>query len=235
MRKGQQSRPSLPNDLVLPQGEPIDPADYEDMAVPADDERPSRAPSLGAKTIVRDLDRASDERLARLRRQRAMQLKARADNPFIDEEQPGLPPLPGADDDPEWAYKWIRHSLPAASGTENRQVDTQNLQGSVHGRLPYEFVRVDMLPPAWQAKMQTFSVMEGRHAGFLVYNDLIAGRTPRRLRDMKVAANEYKAEQQRADIRGGLSEQMRRNGFRPWSEDEERLEGRDHIPRDWEI
>jgi hypothetical protein len=128
----------------------------------------------------------------------------------------------------------VRHSLPAASATENRQVDTANLQNTVQGRLPYEFVRKDDLAPKWQSYLASFAVMEGQHAGYLVYRDLIAARTEKRLRDMKMAANEYRAKQQRDDLRSGIAEQMYRSGMRPWSEDRELVEGRD-VPYDWEV
>jgi len=229
----EQSPPTLPDDFVLPESPAED--EFDDgpaLGSAMDDDRPTRAAAPGRRPMVRDMDLGSDERLARLRRQRALQMQAMRDNPFLEDEQPGLPRLP--DDDPGWAYKWVRHSLPAASATENRQVDTKNLMDTVQGKLRYEFVRKDDLPPKWQAHLASFTVMEGQHAGYLVYRDLIAARTEKRLRDMKLAANEYRAQQQRDDLKSGIAEQMMRSGMRPWSQDRELVEGRD-VPYDWEV
>jgi hypothetical protein len=231
-RTRENATPTLPDDLVLPERIEEEFDEPDALGAKVDDDRPTRAPTPGKRPIVRDLDAGSDERLARLRRKRALELEALRDNPFLEDEQPGLPKLP--DDDPAWSYKWVRHSLPAASATENRQVDTANLQNTVQGRLPYEFVRKTDLAPKWQAYLASFAVMEGQHAGYLVYRDLIAARTEKRLRDMKVAANEYRAKQQRDDLRSGIAEQMYRSGMRPWSEDRELVEGRD-VPYDWEV
>ena len=215
---------TLPDELDLPE------AGDESMSLgaPVDDERPSRAPGPQRRPMVADMDR-DDERLARLRRQRAQQMRAMADNPFLNEEAVGLPPLP--DDDPEWAYAWKRHSLPAASATENRQVDTKNLQIAVHGRLPYEFVSIDMLPPAWRDKMRTFAVLEGKHEGKLVYNDLIAARTQRHLRNQKVAADNYRAAELRKSLKSDLAADMRAQGFSPYVEDRETVIHGDDYPR----
>lgn len=232
-RTRENAPPTLPDGMILPE-RIEDEAEFDEgpaLGAAVDDDRPTRAPTPGKRPLVRDLDAAGDDRLARLRRKRAIELEAMRDNPFLEEEQPGLPKLP--DDDPGWAYKWVRHSLPAAGATENRQTDTANLQNAVQGRLPYEFVRIADLPAKWQSYLQSFAVVEGRHAGYLVYHDLIAARTEKRLRDMKMAANEYRARQQREDLKTGIAEQMYRSGMRPWSEDRELVEGRD-VPYDWE-
>lgn len=226
--------PALPDEMDLSHAAigAMHDDDVEDAPSSPALDRPTRAP--GGRVVVRDLS-DDDDRLARIRRARAKHLAAIAENPFLAEEPDSIPRLP--DDDPEWAYKWVRHSLPGVGTAENQVIDTKNLAAHSHGRLlPYHFVRMQDLPQKWAAQLQTFAVLEGKHEGHLVYKDLIAARTPRHLRDMKVAAMDYKAQEQRDSLKRDAYELADRHGVRPVHyTDEERLEGRDYIPRDWEI
>lgn len=163
---------------------------------------------------LHNMDRDQDEPLMRLRMAEAKRRRRRADNIFLtDHDDPsGFPQLPN--DDPEWSYKWIRWQIPPERGGP-KEVDTSNLQDSTTGRLPYEYVRMDQLPERWQNKLMMHRVIEGRYAGNLVHKDLIAGRTPRYLRDMQVDAYEFNAEEQRADLLSSQQEAMRRRHLRP--------------------
>jgi hypothetical protein len=216
---------SLPDEMDLtspPRG-----AQIGAMEALVDDERPQRRAAPDQRVVVRDLS-DDDERLTRIKRARARHMAEMRANPFYADEVVGIPQLP--DDDPEWSYKWVRHSLPGMGTAENRVVDTKNLQLHSHGRLPYDYVRMKDLPPEWQARLQAFSVLEGKHEGQIVYNDLVAARTPRKLRDMKVAADNRRAEELRESLKRETAEDMYAradaagygSGFKVYTEDNER-------------
>lgn len=126
-----------------------------------------------------------ERRRENARRRRAKEIEH---NPFLDDDEPAMPRLP-ADDD-EWAYKWIRHMI---SGQDDRK----NVQASVAGRLSWEYFTLEEVPNEDdQRRLRSLVQIEGRFGGNIVYNDCVAMRTSRHMRDLKRAAEDHRATQQ---------------------------------------
>jgi hypothetical protein len=163
--------------------------------------RPPPPPSdPGALREMYDGEQLEPGELA-MRQQRARQLEAIRANPFIGSfDESGFPKVP--EDDPNWSYLWMRHTLPGGGG-ERAEIDTKNIGMKINGGLRYEYVRLGDLPEEWQPRFGLYrgkvTGIEG--AGLLVYKDTVLCRTDRFLRDQKQEANDYYARLQRKQIR----------------------------------
>lgn len=124
---------------------------------------------------------------------------------FLAEEEG---PLGIGIDDPDFAYKWIRHMLRG----EGDGVDRHNLVAHAQGRLRWDFVRLEELPAVWRERLRIYVSDAGPHAGFVVNKDLILARAPRNKRDGYLRAQQYRAEQQRAQVRRSFDAAVRRGG-----------------------
>jgi hypothetical protein len=175
--------------------------------------RPPPPPSdPGDLREMQDRERLEPSELL-MRQQRARHLQAIKDNPFIGSfDDSNFPRVP--ENDPDWAYLWMRHTLPPTPG-ERAELDTSNISNKINGGLRYEYVRMQDLPEAWRAR---FSMHRGKvdgidGTGLLVFKDTVLCRTDRHLRDQKQEANDYYARLQREQVHDNLAEQAQARGY----------------------
>jgi hypothetical protein len=124
---------------------------------------------------------------------------------FLNDEDT---PLAVPDDDPYWAYKWVRHEI------RGDGVDKTNLTHHFSGRLRWDLVRLEELSERWRETMRYMLQRGGEWDGMIVYKDLILARTERARRDAYVKALDKRAEMQRAQVRNNHENVLRRYGAR---------------------
>jgi hypothetical protein len=217
----------LPNE---PRGEPGAFEDPLDLQPPASTPNPRIAQDTlpgsdpGELREMVDKEKVSPLELS-IRQQRARHLAAIKENPFIGlQDQSSFPRVP--DDDPEWAYLWVRHFLPPTPG-ERGEVDTKNIADKMTHGLFYEAVRLNDLPEDWRPRMGAYrGKVDGVDgAGHIVYRDLILCRTSRALRDQKQEANDYYARMQRREVHEDVRDKAARGGFLAKKAMDERQDG----------
>lgn len=92
------------------------------------------------------------------------------ENPFLQEDQQGLPYVPD-EPDKDIAYCWIRHSL-------GGQSDAKNILANTTGKLRYEFVKAEDMPHLMPLKAEQAGM-----GGLIVYNDVALAKTSYRRRE----------------------------------------------------
>jgi hypothetical protein len=192
--------------------EPVELAPPRSMPNPRFSRPPPPPSDPGDLREMHDAERLDPGELA-MRQQRARQLEAIRNNPFIGTfDDSGFPRVP--EDDPQWSYLWMRHTLPGGGGV-SAELDTKNIGDKINGGLRYEYVRLLDLPEEWQGRFGLYrgkvTGIEG--TGLLVYKDTVLCRTDRWLRDKKQEANDHYARLQRKQIHDGLAEDANDRGY----------------------
>lgn len=209
------------HDAAPAEGRPISLDEDEDGETPlrAASASPGPTPAVQrANTLRKHSDRVVEPqdrlrsdpegRKAAARRKRAAAIQH---NPFLDDDEPAMPRLPA--DDEEWAYAWKRHMI---EGKDDRQ----NMQRSLAGKLPWQYFTVEDIPHEDRVRLESLMQTEGRFSGNIVYNDLVAMRTSRFLRDQLREAQDIRATRQIQATRQQFTDARRAEELGTWIEDD---------------
>lgn len=125
-------------------------------------------------------------------------------NPFLADTI-DMPPLPANTE--EWTYMWKRYSVGGAT-------DDRNIYAATSGRLRWQFLTAQDLGPKDRKKLEGLASVEGRHAGRIVFKDLMAARAPTYLVRQMQEAQQIKSRELIMRTKGEYAQAGRRVGIR---------------------